>query len=213
MSAPADSLEPFATAQQKHHADRFGMVVFLASEIMLFGAIFAALTADRILHPGAAALASSKLDMWLGATNTAILLTSSLFVALGGVAAKAGKRSQVAIWFLLAALLGLAFLGVKAVEYHKDYVEGLMPNLGPISPLDGRPASLFIGLYWIATSLHAVHLLIGIGLVGGVGIKAARKTLAVPQHAMTVEVIGLYWHLVDIIWVFLFPLLYLARPA
>jgi cytochrome c oxidase subunit 3 len=113
---------------------------------------------------------------------------------------------------LIAAALGLAFLAVKGVEYRKEYVEGLMPFAGPPSPLAGRPAELFMGLYFIATGLHALHLTIGVVLVGGAAIGMALKRLDAPQRTNTIDLIGLYWHLVDIVWVFLFPMLYLARP-
>jgi cytochrome c oxidase subunit 3 len=107
--------------------------------------------------------------------------------------------------------MGLGFLAVKGFEYHAEYLEGLMPGVGPPSPFAGRPPTLFMSLYFVSTALHAVHVTIGVVLLAGTGADAGLGRLRLPEQATTVEVVGLYWHLVDVIWVFLFPLLYLAR--
>jgi len=211
VSAASDALEPFDLGSQKRRADRFGMFVFLASEIMLFAPLFAAMSVYRVLHPRAAAEAAGHLSLWFGAANTAILLTSSLLVALAVLAARQGGRRAVAAYLAGAAMLGVAFLVVKGFEYHAEYVEGLMPMIGPPSPLGDRPATLFISLYFVSTALHAVHVTVGALLLAGTAAGAASRRLALPRRAMTVEIVGLYWHLVDVIWIFLFPLLYLAR--
>jgi cytochrome c oxidase subunit 3 len=211
MSA-AERLAPFASAGQRRAADTLGMFVFLTSEVMLFGGLFAMMAFDRIRHPAAAAQAAQHLDLWLGTANTAILLTSSLFVALAALAAREGRRRGAAAWLLAGAALGLAFLALKGVEYRIDYVEGLASLSGPPSPLGRSPAQLFIGLYYVATALHAVHVGAGVALLAGAGLGVARGRLPLPARAETVHLVGLYWHLVDVIWVFLFPLLYLARP-
>jgi cytochrome c oxidase subunit 3 len=212
MSAGAGQLGPFADRDQRRAADTFGMFVFLTSEVMLFGGLFAMLAFDRIHHPGAAAKAAQHLDLWLGAANTGVLLTSSLFVALGDLGAREGRRKGAAAGLFAGAALGLAFLVLKGVEYRVDYVEGLAPWLDPRSPLGARPAQLFIGLYYVATALHALHVAGGVALLAGAGVGVARGRLPLPARAETVRLVGLYWHLVDVIWVFLFPLLYLARP-
>jgi cytochrome c oxidase subunit 3 len=211
MSASARDA-PFEGRPARLEADTFGMFVFLASEVMLFGGLFAALAYDRLHHPGAAALAAPRLDIWLGGANTGVLLTSSLLVAIAAVGAREGARRWVVAGFAGAALLGVAFLAIKGVEYHKEYLEGLMPGLGPPSPLGAQPATLFISLYFIATALHALHVLVGIVLLTGTAIGVARRRLPLPARAATIHLMGLYWHLVDVIWIFLFPLLYLARP-
>jgi len=211
MSTAAERLEPFDLRSQKRRADRFGMFVFLASEIMLFGPLFVAMAVYRVLHPQAAAETARHLNLWLGAANTALLLTSSLLVALAVLAGQNGRRRGVAACLLTAALLGVAFLVVKGVEYQAEYVEGLMPKIGPPSPIAGRAPTLFMSLYFVSTALHAVHVTVGALLLAGTGLGAWSRRLPLPKRAMTVEVVGLYWHLVDVIWVFLFPLLYLAR--
>jgi cytochrome c oxidase subunit 3 len=210
MSAPA--LQPFDDLAQKDRADRLGMFIFLASEVMLFGGLFAALSAYRAEHPQAAAEAAQHLNIWLGGANTAVLLTSSLFAALAGLAAKRGqgRRSAVCLW--LTAALGVVFLVIKGSEYRLEYLDGVMPGVGPPSPLGDSPATLFISLYFVSTALHALHLTIGVAMTAVAGVGAVSGRLPMPARARTVELIGLYWHLVDVIWIFLFPLLYLARP-
>jgi cytochrome c oxidase subunit 3 len=211
MTARASSegvtlVEPYARRAQQREADFLGMYLFLASEIMLFGAILALLFADRVRHPGAAEAAAVRFDLWIGTANTAILLTSSLFVALAVVSARAGRGRAVAAWLATAAVLGLALLGLKGVEYAKDFAEGVVPVLGR-----AVPSGLFINLYYTATVLHAVHLLVGIGLLAFAAIAAATGRTRIPGQAIVIEMTGLYWHFVDVVWVFLFPLLYLPR--
>jgi cytochrome c oxidase subunit 3 len=203
--------EPFHQVRQQREADYLGMYIFLGSEIMLFGGIFAALSAYRLVHPQAAAEAAGHLKLWLGAANTAVLLTSSLFVALSVPYARTGARGRAALWLAAAAVLGLCFLVVKGVEYRLEYLDGLMPGVGPPSPLRGTPASLFIDLYFVATALHAVHLTIGVGLVATVAGRLAFGGPGDAPRPIVVELSGLYWHLVDVVWIFLFPILYLAR--
>lgn len=212
MSAGADRFGPFASASERRAADTLGMFVFLTSEVMLFGGLFAMLAFDRIHHPAAAAEASQRLSLWLGTGNTAILLTSSLFVALGVLFAREGRPKSSAAWLSAAAALGLAFLLLKGLEYRIDDLEGLTPWFDPRSALGDRPAQLFIGLYYVATALHALHVTAGVILLAWAGAGVARRRLPLPARAETVHLVGLYWHLVDVIWVFLFPLLYLARP-
>jgi cytochrome c oxidase subunit 3 len=203
--------EPFHEARQQREAGFLGMYIFLGSEIMLFGGVFAALWAYRLVHPQAAVEAAGHLKMWLGAANTAVLLTSSLFVALGVTCARAGARRMAALWLAAAAALGLVFLVIKGVEYRLEYLDGLMPGIGPQSPLRARPAALFIDLYFAATALHALHLTIGVGLIGTVAARLALRSARSAPKPVVVEFSGLYWHLVDVIWIFLFPILYLAR--
>ena len=210
MSAAAAPL--FREEHARREADRLSMFVFLGSEIMLFGGLIALLAFDRIHHPAAAGVAAQHLKIWLGTANTAVLLTSSLLVAVAALMARAGQVRGVVANLIAAALLGLVFLGIKGVEYRLEYLEGLFPVIGPPSPLGDRPAQLFIGLYFIATALHAIHVSVGIGLLGWTATAVRRRKLSMPQHRTTVHIVGLYWHLVDVIWIFLYPMLYLARP-
>jgi cytochrome c oxidase subunit 3 len=198
--------EPWPSLDRQREADRFGMMVFLASEIMLFGALFGVANALMMLHRPEVEGASRRLDLWIGGINTAILLTSSLLVAIG-VEARRTRPRRTALTFLGAALLGLAFLGVKAFEYAKDYHEGLMPGTA-IAHFASGPERLFIDLYFIATGLHGLHVTIGVVLLGGIAWRARSSR---PPTGVAIENVGLYWHLVDVIWVFLYPVLYLMR--
>lgn len=210
MTAPASQgvtlTEPYARRDQQREADFLCMYLFLASEIMLFGGIIALLFADRFRHPGAAEQAAARLNIWIGTANTAILLTSSLFVALAVVASRAGRPKAVTAWLGAAVLLGLAFLGLKGVEYAKDFAEGVTPVLGR-----AVPGALFINLYFTATVLHAIHLTAGMALMTWAGARVWTARVRVPGQSIVVEMTGLYWHFVDVVWVFLFPFLYLPR--
>ena len=203
--------EPFQAPDQQRRATFLGMYLFLATEIMLFGAIVATLAVYRYLHPAAARAASQDLNLWLGGLNTAVLLTSSLLVALAVAAARDGLPRPAARWLAGAAVLGLLFLAVKGIEYHEEYREGLMPLVGPTRTFLDPSEQLFLHLYFVATGLHAVHLTIGIVLVVVIAARIRAARLDLPRRAIVVEMTGLYWHLVDVVWVFLYPLLYLAR--
>lgn len=197
--------DPWPSLARQREADRLGMMVFLASETMLFGALFGAAFVLFLTHRPEIAAASARLNLWLGAANTAILLTSSLLVAVG---VELGERPRLtALAFAGAILLGLAFLGLKGIEYASDWREGLMPAT-PQAHFASGPHFLFMSLYFIATGLHALHLVVGLALLGGIAIRLrwfAAPTLSAIENA------GLYWHLVDLIWVFLYPVLYLTR--
>ncbi|HWE48025.1 MAG TPA: cytochrome c oxidase subunit 3 [Caulobacteraceae bacterium] len=205
--------EPYAGVEQQRAADYMGMYVFLGSEIMLFGGIFAALFAVRLLHPHAPFVAAAHLKIWLGTANTAILLTSSLFVAAATVVVREGRRRTASALLAVAVLCGVAFLCIKGVEYRIEYLDGLMPGIGPKqSPIRDAPAALIIDLYFISTVLHAIHLSVGVVLLGTLSVLLLRQDPAAPPSPITVVMAGLYWHLVDIVWIFLFPVLYLPRP-
>jgi cytochrome c oxidase subunit III len=203
--------EQYAEPAQQRGADFFGMYLFLASEMMLFGGFFAVVYVQRLRHPEAVRAAAQHLKLWLGGINTAVLLTSSLFVALAVVAARTGARHSVVRRLLIAALLGVVFIGIKGFEYYEEYTEGLMPLVGPPSPLSEPASRLFINLYFFGTGVHAVHLTIGLALLLGLALRVARRATPLPQRAITVVMVGLYWHLVDVVWVFIYPVLYLAR--
>lgn len=202
--------EPYATERQQQEAAMMGMYIYLGSEIMLFGGIFIVAAIMHLTHDKEVVAASKEMHYWIGAINTAVLLTSSLFVALGVEAAKAGRRA-VRGWFGASAVLGVVFLGFKGYEYLKEFQEGTLPVVGVHSHFEGPVQHLFMNLYLIATTLHAFHLTVGIILMTFLAIRAGTKAMPLPQRAIVMVAGGLYWHLVDIVWVFLYPVFYLAR--
>jgi cytochrome c oxidase subunit 3 len=206
--AERTAIAPFSSAPRALSAERLGMLVFLASEIMLFGGLFTGALAMRIDHPADYARASSELHLWLGGFNTAVLLTSSLMVALAVLAVR-DARPRLSGWLLLGTIaLGITFLAVKFTEYAIEFRDGVVPVFNP-SHLEGPFQTLFMNLYFAATGLHAVHVTIGIILLASLvwPFGEARRD----KQAMFIGNAGLYWHLVDIIWLFLYPTLYLAR--
>lgn len=209
MSERAYIAEQFESERQQHEAAQLGMWVFLASEIMLFGGIFAGLMVCRLAYEQVLKDASHHLHLWIGGANTVVLLTSSLIMVLGVSAARAG-RSRATIWYLvMTALFGLGFLGVKGYEYYSEYHEGLMPGIGPEFPMDAPPTELFFNLYFAATGLHAFHLIGGVLSVAVFVWLIGSNRILLPAQDARIENLGLYWHLVDIVWVFLYPVLYL----
>jgi cytochrome c oxidase subunit 3 len=201
-------VEPFAAPQQQREATFLGMWLFIATEAMLFGGLFMTILVYRYLHPAGAHEAVDHLRMLLGGVNTGVLLTSSFGMAVAVAAAHAGARRLLLGTLPAVAVLGLAFIAIKGFEYRLEYSEGLMPGLGPPSPLSEPGAQLFLNLYFAATGLHAIHLAIGIVLVAGLwlGVFWRRPRF---EHGLTVQMIGIYWHFVDVVWVFLYPALYL----
>ena len=192
--------EPYQTLEQQHETAEFGMWIFLATELMLFGGLFTAYTVYRTVYPDGFAEGSRHLDLVYAGPNTAILLISSLTMALAVQSshAEARRRSR---WLLIAtAILGILFMVIKGAEYYKHYTDGMVPALN--WTYAGAPSvEMFFIAYFLMTGLHAVHLLVAIGLVMVLTVWRARAT--------TVEMVGLYWHFVDIVWTFLLPLLYL----
>jgi cytochrome c oxidase subunit 3 len=211
MTEQVELREPFRDSRQQHAADMMGMYIFLASEIMLFGGLFLVTYVARILHPQEVVETAKRMHVFIGAINTAVLLTSSLLVALAVHAARAAMRSRAVILLAGAAVLGLVFLGFKAFEYFQEYRDGVLPALSDPERFSSPLEQLFMDIYLVATGLHAIHLTIGIVLLAGLAARLGRRSLEMPQRAVVVEVCGLYWHLVDVIWVFLYPALYLAR--
>jgi cytochrome c oxidase subunit 3 len=207
--AEVSRLQPqFPTLTRQREADHFGMLIFLSTEVLIFGGLFAALFVLRDQHSAEYVKSSKAMHYWLGGINTAVLLTSSAIVALMVEAVKAGS-ARLAKWLLMGAIaLGLAFLAIKFTEYALEYRDGVVPLLSP-AKLKGGPDTLFMDLYFAATGLHALHVLGGLTLLGALiwpfG-RARRDTSAVFAGNA-----ALYWHLVDVIWVFLYPTLYLAR--
>jgi len=201
--------EQFETVQQQREAGRLGMWLFLATEVLFFGGLFLGYTVYRTKYPAAFVLGSHHLDVVLGTINTAVLLLSSFTMALAVHAAMTSRRRRQAVFLMATIVLGCAFLGIKGYEYTHKYHEHLVP--GVRFDLKGEHASqveLFFGFYFAMTGLHATHMVIGIGLLAMLMVMAWRGRFDANYYA-PVEITGLYWHFVDIVWIFLYPLLYL----
>lgn len=206
--------------EQQREAGNIGMWVFLVTEIMFFGGMFLAYTLYRSSYPMAFASASNHLSLPLGAVNTVVLIFSSFTMALAVYSTQIGNRRNQVICLALTILLGLTFLGIKAVEYRDKYHDSLIPgHLIPgrtFSPssvhlLEGAAkenVEMFYWIYFAMTGMHAVHMIIGVGLLSVILYFSARGRYD-PEYHNPVEISGLYWHFVDIVWIFLFPLLYL----
>jgi cytochrome c oxidase subunit 3 len=188
---------------------RLGMWVFLATEVLFFGGLFAAYAIYRYSYPDAFADASAHLRLTFGSVNTAVLLCSSLTVALAVRAAQLDQRRVAILCVIGTLLLGSAFLSIKALEYALEYKEGFFPGAWH-PPSATRPVELFFLLYFTMTAVHALHMLIGLSVFCVLLVKLVRGRSAHAQGS-ALEWSGLYWHFVDVIWIFLFPLLYLAR--
>jgi cytochrome c oxidase subunit III len=199
----------FRDLEQQRDASTLGMWIFLATEVMFFGVLFLGYTAYRVVYYASFAEGSHHLKLLLGSVNTAVLLSSSLTMALAIHAAQLGRSRALVGFLLMTMLLGAAFLGIKALEYYYEYEEHLVPglNFAFSGPNPGHVEIFFI-LYFFMTGLHAFHLTVGIGLVAVIAFLAWRGRYTSEYHT-PVELTGLYWHFVDVIWVFLFPLLYL----
>ncbi|MBA3963467.1 MAG: cytochrome c oxidase subunit 3 [Chthoniobacterales bacterium] len=211
MSAfPSIVAEQFDDIEQQHDAAKLGMWIFLATEVLFFGGLFLAYAVYRFLYPAAFAAASRHTEVILGGANTAVLLFSSTLMALAVRASQLGRRAHL-FWLLIAtALLGILFMGIKGLEYHKDFVDHLVPGASfHWGEANAHAAEMFFWLYFAMTGLHAIHVTIGIFLLLSLALLTRRGQFENGNY-MTIEVAGLYWHFVDIVWVFLFPLLYLA---
>lgn len=198
--------EPWPSKPRQHEAVVFALWTFLASEVLLFGGLFFGYTVYRWLDSSAFVGAISHTNVIYGTANTAILMTSSLSIAVAGRAlqARVGRIPEIGLWITLA--LGLAFLVVKGFEYREDLVERLWP--GPGFALVDPVGRIALSFYWIMTAVHACHVTVGLLLIGRLLVMARRDTLQ--RNGDSVEATTLYWHLVDVIWVILYPLLYLA---
>jgi cytochrome c oxidase subunit 3 len=235
--APAHLAHHFDDAEQQFDAARLGMWLFLATEIMFFGGLFAGYSLYRYKFPAEFAAGSHHLDLWLGAINTGVLLSSSLTMALAVRAAQTNDRNGTTRMLAATILLGSVFLGIKAYEYQQKFEQHLVPGRSFSWPTgeghqDSREAEgtstgaasasasvpkvdvgniqFFFSFYFGMTGLHALHMVIGVAILLAL-LVAARRGAFSGEYYTPVEMTGLYWHFVDIVWVFLFPLLYLIR--
>jgi cytochrome c oxidase subunit III len=200
----------FDDLDQQHRAGSLGMWVFLVTEIMFFGGLFVGYALYRHMYPLAFAEGSHHLDMYVGTFNTIILIGSSVTMVLAVWAAQTGRQKAI-IWFLiLTILLGGAFLGIKAYEYHHKWVENLIPgqSFHHVGRADSGNVQLFFLFYFAMTGMHALHMIIGVVIIAIV-IRMAAQGRFTREHYAPVDITGLYWHFVDIVWIFLFPMLYL----
>jgi cytochrome c oxidase subunit 3 len=201
----------FATARQQREAATLGMWFFLVQEVLFFGGLFATYAVYRFRFPEAWAQASEELDIWLGGINTAVLIASSLTMAMAVHGAQLGKRGEQVVSLLLTIVLGCVFLVIKSIEYHHKWVEHLIPGPGfEFHGPEAKHARLFFACYFAMTGMHALHMIIGIGLLLWF-LRNAMRGVYGPSYNVPMENMGLYWHFVDIVWIFLFPLLYLVH--
>jgi cytochrome c oxidase subunit 3 len=198
----------YATAAQERETVTLGMWAVLATEVLFFGALVVAYVNYRILFGAEFIAAASMTKVVFGTINTAVLLTSSGCMAMAVTGYEAGGRRSPVLWLVATAGLGLAFIAIKATEYWLEYQEHLVPALNFDLARHGGVAEIFFMFYFCATGLHALHLLIGIGIVAWLAIWIG--TGRINRGGSTTRLIGLYWHFVDVVWIFLFPLIYLA---
>jgi cytochrome c oxidase subunit 3 len=212
-------LHHFAEPQQQRDAASLGMWIFLATEVMFFGGLFCAYLIYRRWYFPDFGAASKSIDATLGATNTAVLICSSLTVVLAIWGAQTARRSLMIGSLVLTMLFGLVFLGIKGVEYKQKFEEHHVPGASfsfdrvpipshPDQYANPRHAEIFFALYFIMTGLHALHMIVGLGIFTWLLIMAWKGRFT-PEYHTPLEVGGLYWHFVDIVWIYLFPLLYL----
>jgi cytochrome c oxidase subunit 3 len=202
----------FENMEQQREAGTVGMWVFLLTEIMFFGGLFLAYLIFRTKYYRGFEVGSHELDVTLGAINTVVLIVSSLTMALAVYNAQIGARKSLVFFLVLTLILGLVFLAIKAVEYSAKFEHHLFPGPGYAwsgEPGMGQEVRLFLWIYFAMTGLHALHMIIGAGMLL-ILIYYAWKGKYSPEYHAPVEIGGLYWHFVDIVWIFLFPLLYLT---
>jgi cytochrome c oxidase subunit 3 len=209
MSSPAGLAEQFDDLPQQKEAATFGMWTFLATEILFFGGLFLGYIVYRHAYSQAFAEASKHTIVLFGAVNTGILLTSSFSMALAVRAAQVGDNKALVRNLLITIFFAFCFLGVKGLEYYQDIQDDLWP--GPHFNKELPPqAQIFWFLYWAMTGLHALHVTVGVGILSVITWMARRRMFSAEYHN-PVEISGLYWHFVDIVWIYLFPLLYLIN--
>jgi cytochrome c oxidase subunit III len=208
----------FDSLEQQHASERLGMWMFLATEVLFFGGLFGAYTMYRFWYPAEFELASSYLNRTIATVNTLFLITSSLTMTLAIRAAKLGDRAGLYRNLLITAALGTAFMVMKGFEYAEDFHENLLPGArfsdhfrqdAVDRGLDPGKVQLFLCFYYIMTGIHGIHIIVGIGCILWLVLETYRQMIP-PENYSTVEMVSLYWHLVDAIWLFLMPLLYLA---
>lgn len=200
----------FDDMEQQKEAGTLGMWAFLITEIMFFGGLFLAYILYRSKYPEAFSSASGHLNWRLGAANTVVLIVSSLTMAMAVYYSQTGNKKLLITMLILTMALGATFLVVKAFEYYSKWTDHLIPGLDFQWNLAGDPqkVQMFYFIYFAMTGVHALHMVVGLGIMAVI-LRMAMKDRFSPAYHSPVEISGLYWHFVDIVWIFLFPLLYL----
>lgn len=199
----------FEDVEQQAHAARLGMWIFLASELLLFAGLFTLYGTYRIAYPEAFAKGAGETDLWLMSAGTVVLLTGSVLVALAVDFSRKGARGSTTALLSAGALTGAGFLAMKLVEWHHHVTKGVLPGGGP-GVEDVAGLQIFWALYYVTTGLHAVHVAVGVLVLAGVTVLVALGRVP-PHRSHLVENGGAYWHLVDVIWLFVWPMFYLMR--
>jgi cytochrome c oxidase subunit III len=203
--------EQFDTVDQQRDASTLGMWIFLITEVMFFGGMFLAYSIYRTKFPEVFAVASTSLNVYIGATNTVVLLCSSFTMVMAVRASALGKQKAIVGWLIFTLIFGLTFLGVKAYEWNEKFELHHVPGFANFH-LNGveqqGAAQIFFALYFCMTGLHALHMVVGVGILSWL-VWASHKGKFTADYMTPVDISGLYWHFVDIVWIFLFPLLYL----
>lgn len=208
-SHPAFLQHHFVNAEQQFNTAKFGMWVFLVTEILFFGGLFAAYIIYRAQYPELFTMASEELNTLWGGVNTIVLIGSSLTVAMAIRSAQLNQKRNIIINLGITIALACVFMLIKYFEYTHKFHLGIFPGeFYTYGGVDHPQANIFFSLYYMMTGLHGVHVLVGIGLMIWLIVKASKKQFD-SEYYTPVEITGLYWHLVDIIWIFLFPLFYL----
>jgi cytochrome c oxidase subunit 3 len=200
----------YATLAQQGETAQLGMWVFITTETLFFGALIFTYFVYRHAYPKEFAEVGKDAVLWCGTVNIALLLTSSLTMVLAIDAAAEGRRRQLSRWLVATAALGIAFVGIKGFEWYLDFVHNDVPPVNFIMmPQEAPAGELFWVFYFVATPLHALHLLVGIGLLFYMLWRVRRGELT-PAYYAPLEVVGLYWSFVDTVWIFLYPAIYLV---
>jgi cytochrome c oxidase subunit 3 len=205
--------QQFDDAPQQKEAAMLGMWAFIATEVLFFGVLFAAYIICRWRFPLAFVAGSARLDFPMGTAETAILLTSGCLSALGLRQIQLNKSRQSALLLSLTCALGLAFLVLHGMEYHDEFKQGLIPGIRYLQqgPKAGE-MELFFALYYVTTGFHSLHVLIGVVLLSIMALRTHRGTFCASYHT-PIEITGLYWSLVDVVWLFVYPVFYLVGSA
>jgi len=210
VASPVGLQHHFDDVGQQFESATLGMWIFLITEIMFFGGMFGGYTIYRNLYPEAFASTSHFMNVTVGAINTGVLICSSFTMVMAVRSAQLGKKNSIITCLAVTLIIGGIFLFLKYIEYHEKWVDHHIPGPG-FEYADSRyfhQAQILFFLYFAMTGMHAIHMVVGVGLLSTLIVMAARNRFSAEWYT-PVEMIGLYWHFVDIVWIFLFPLLYL----
>ncbi|WP_372637857.1 cytochrome c oxidase subunit 3 family protein [Fodinibius sp.] len=199
----------FVDADQQFDAAKMGMWIFLVTEILMFGGLFAAYIVYRLWYPELFVMASEQLDTFWGGVNTVVLIGSSLTVAMAIKSAQLNQKKNISINLLITLALAAVFMVIKYFEWTHKFDLGIFPGkFYAFEGIDHPKANVFFSLYYLMTGLHGIHVIIGMGLMTWLLVRSSKRHFN-SEYYSPIEITGLYWHLVDIIWIFLFPLFYL----